>query len=230
MSTPSLKLLSSMATRELLAELAERSARELSQRVVAEAAGGVDIAKRVEAGEAVDIVALAANAIDKLIGSGKLLGGSRVDLVKSGIGMATRKGGARYDVGSEEAVKAAVLNARSISYSTGPSGTYLQQLFERWGILGTVQNRIVVAPPGIPVGALVAKGECELGFQQMSELINLDGIEVLGPLPPSIQMLTVFSGGISSNSPAPDAARRVLEFMASPGVADVKRRFGMEPA
>jgi molybdate transport system substrate-binding protein len=227
---PPLKLLSSMATRELLSELATLCESELSQPVVAEAAGGVDIAKRVQAGEAADIVVLAANVIDKLIGEGRLLNGSRVDLVKSGIGVAVRKDAKRYDISSETAVCDAVLAARSLSYSTGPSGTYLQQLFERWGILQTIQSRIVVAPPGVPVGSLVAKGECELGFQQMSELINLQGIDVLGSLPASIQSLTVFSAGISSTSQSAGAARRVLDYMASPAVADLKRWLGMEPA
>ncbi len=219
-----------MATRDLLAELSAGSSREMSQPVIAEAAGGIDIAKRVQAGEAVDIVALAANVIDKLILEGKLLEGSRVDLVKSGIGVAVRKGATRYNVSSENAVKDAVLTARNVCYSTGPSGTYLQQLFERWGILETIRSRIVVAPPGVPVGSLVMKGECELGFQQMSELIHLEGIDVLGTLPSSIQMLTVFSAGISSSCAAPDAAQRVLAYMSSPGVAELKRRFGMEPA
>jgi molybdate transport system substrate-binding protein len=179
-----MKLLSSMATRDLLAELAARCGRELAQPVVAEAAGGVDVAKRVQAGEAVDIVVLASNVIDKLIGEQRLLEGSRADLVKSGIGIAVPKGGIRYDISSETAVRDAVVAARTLSYSTGPSGTYLQQLFERWGIAHTIRDRIVVPPPGVPVGTLVAKGECELGFQQMSELMNLAGIEVLGPLPP----------------------------------------------
>jgi molybdate transport system substrate-binding protein len=219
-----------MATRELLTELANGCSQELSQPVVAESAGGVDVAKRVQAGEAVDIVVLAANVIDKLIAEGKLLSGSRVDLVKSGIGVAVRRAATHYDIQSEDAVKNAVLKARSLSFSTGPSGTYLQQLFERWGILQTIQSRIVVAPPGVPVGSLVAKGDCELGFQQMSELINLDGIDVLGPLPPSIQTLTIFSAGVSSGTRFADAARKVLAYMSSPSVSDLKRRLGMEPA
>ena len=230
MGTSSLKLLSSMATRELLAELAKGCERDLSQSVVSEAAGGVDVAKRVQAGELVDIVALAANVIDKLISEGRLLTGSRVDLVKSGIGVAVRTGARRFDISSENAVRDAVAAASTLSYSTGPSGLYLQQLFERWGILQTIQRRIVVPPPGVPVGSLVAKGQCELGFQQMSELINLAGIDVLGSLPDSIQMLTVFSAGISTTSQSPDAARRVLSYMASPATADLKRRLGMEPA
>lgn len=225
-----MKLLSSMATRELLTELAKGCERDLAQPISAEAAGGVDVAKRVQAGEVVDIVVLASNVIDKLIGEGKLRSGSRVDIVKSGIGIAVRKGATRYAIASEEDVKNAVLAARTLSYSTGPSGTYLQQLFERWGILQTIQSRIVVPPPGIPVGSLVAKGDCELGFQQMSELINLDGIDLLGELPPAIQSLTVFSAGIAQTCQNPAAARRVLEYMSAPSTTDLKRQFGMDQA
>ena len=121
-----------------------------------------------------------------------------------------------------------MLAARNLSYSIGPSGTYVEQLFERWGILQTITNKIVIAPPGVPVRTLVANGECELGFQQMSELMNLQGIHVLGPLPASIQTLTVFSGGISSGCRAPEAARRVLDYMASTAAAELRRRYGME--
>lgn len=228
MSAP-LKLLSSMATRELLAELAAAYSRDQAQAVHTEATGGVDAAKRVQAGEAVDMVVLASNAIDKLIADGKLQPG-RVDLVKSAVAIAVRKGAARHDVNNEAAVKRAVLAAQSVSYSTGPSGTYLQGLFERWGIYEQIKNKIVIPPPGVPVGSLVAKGEVELGFQQLSELMNLAGIDVLGPLPPAIQTLTIFSGGVSMTSAQPEAARRVLDYMASPATGDVKRRHGMEAA
>jgi molybdate transport system substrate-binding protein len=227
LSNQPLKVLSSMAPRQVLADLARRCAHDLSQPLVTAAAGGIDVAKRVQAGEDVDIVVLASDVIEKLISEGKLRAASRVDLVKSGVAAAVRKGAGKYDVSSEDALRNAVLAAHNLSYSTGPSGTYLLQLFERWGILKTIQEKIVVPPPGLPVGTLVANGECELGFQQMSELINLDGIEILGPLPPSIQIFTVFSGGISSGCQAPDAARRVLDYMASPDAAAVKRRYGM---
>jgi molybdate transport system substrate-binding protein len=219
-----------MATRELLAELAGCCARDLSQPVMTEAAGGVDVAKRVQAGEAVDIVVLASNAIDKLISESKLQAASRVDLFKSGIAMAIRKGASRPDIGSKDAVMKAVLAARTLGYSTGPSGTYLQQLFERWGILQSIRHKLVIPPPGIPVGSLVANGECELGFQQMSELMNLPHIDVLGPLPESIQMVTIFSGAVSIACEQPEAAQRVLRYMASPGNALMHRRYGMEPA
>ena len=228
MSPRSLKLLSSMATRELLNELIAEYGRTTGQAVTAEAAGGVDVAKRVRAGEAVDVVVLSSTAIDSLIAAGSLLPDSRIDLVKSGVAIAVRAGASRPDVASEEAVKRAVLNAKTLSYSTGPSGVYLEKLFQRWGILEEIRSRIVVPPPGVPVGSLVAGGTVELGFQQLSELMSLPGIEVIGPLPPEIQTITLFSGGISPGCERPELARALLDYMASPSVATVKQRFGME--
>jgi molybdate transport system substrate-binding protein len=225
-----LKLISSMATREVLVALAAEYERSSGQRVVTQAAGGVDVANRVQTGEAVDVVVLAGNAIDKLIAAGRLLAGSRVDLVKSGVAIAVRAGAARPDISSEAAVKRAVAAAKSLSYSTGPSGVYLESLFERWGILADLRSRIVVPPPGVPVGTLVAKGQVELGFQQLSELQNLPSIDVLGPLPPSIQTITTFSGGVGVNCQSGEAARQLLLFMAAPATAEIKRRHGMEPA
>lgn len=228
MSAP-LKLVSSMATRELLAQLAARYQRDTDIPVHAEAAGGVEVAKRIGAGEACDVVVLAANAIDKLIGEGRIAGG-RVDLVRSGVAIAVPANAAQPAVTSEADVKAAVLAAPSLSYSTGPSGVYLEQLFARWGILDAIRPRIVVPPPGVPVGSLVAEGRAALGFQQLSELMNLPGIVVLGPLPDAIQTLTVFSGGVCAASAQPDAARALLAFLASPQTEREKRSCGMEPA
>ncbi|MBX5462617.1 MAG: substrate-binding domain-containing protein [Steroidobacteraceae bacterium] len=230
MSHGPLRLISSMATREVLRELATRYQEATKQAVVTEAAGGVDVAKRVQAGEAVDIVVLASNVIDKLIAEGKLLAGSRVDIVKSGVAVAVRAGAARPDISTEQALKQAVLSAKSLSYSTGPSGTHLEKTFERWGILDQIRSRIVVPPPGVPVGSLVACGQAELGFQQLSELMNLPGIEVVGPLPPPVQTLTIFSGGISVTCSQPDTARAVLAFMGSPDTAAIKQRHGMDGA
>lgn len=225
-----IRIISSMATRQLLADLVARFHETSTTRVVCEAVGGVDAAKRVQAGEAFDAVALAADAIDKLVAAGRIVAGSRVDLVRSGISIAVREGSSRPEVGSEEAVRRAVLEARSLSYSTGPSGVHLARLFESWGIADEIRSRIVQAPPGVPVGSLVAKGEVELGFQQLSELMHLPGIDVLGPLPPPIQIITTFSAGVATTSTQPDAVRALLAFMASPAVADIKRRNGMEPA
>jgi len=226
MAPVSLKLLSSMATRDLLADLIAHYELESDDRVSCEAAGGVDVAKRVRADDPADVVVLASNAIDSLIADGKLR--HRIDLVRSGIAVAVRAGAVRPSIETEAAVKAAVLAAASVSYSTGPSGVYLEKMFARWGILEEIRARIVVPPPGVPVGSLVASGAVALGFQQLSELQNLAGLELLGPLPSSIQSLTVFSGAVAVRSPAVTAAESLLRFLASLEVAPIKRRHGME--
>ena len=128
------------------------------------------------------------------------------------------------------ALKSAVLAASSLGYSTGPSGVELAKLFERWGIADAIKARIVQAPPGVPVGSLVADGKVELGFQQLSELMHLPGIDVVGPLPAPVQIITTFSAGLSATSTQPEAVQAMLDFMISPAAAEAKRRNGMEPA
>ena len=226
----SIKLLSSMATREVLAGLASRFQSRTGCEVHLESAGGVDVARRIAAGEAADVVVLAAKAIDELIQGGRLLADSRTDIVRSGIAIAVRAGADMPDISTESAVKQAVLAATSISYSTGPSGVYLVGLFERWGIYPQILPRIVQAPPGVPVGSLVARGEVALGFQQLSELMHLPGIAVVGPMPPEIQSITTFSGAVCAGSAHTAAARGLLAEMAAPGSAEMIRRQGMEPA
>ena len=218
-----------MATRSVLSELATRYETQTSRTVSAEAGGGVDVAKRIEAGEPVDVVVLASPVIDDLIGRHLLRAGSRVDLVRSGIAIAVPAGRPKPDIGSEEGVLNAVLAAPTLSFSTGPSGLHLRRLFERWGIQERIRDRIIVPPPGVPVAALLARGSADIGFQQLSELSGA-GIEVVGPLPPAIQSFTIFSGGISSKCADPAAARALLDFLASPEAAPVKQRHGMEAA
>jgi len=222
--------ISSMATRQVLADLAAAFEQRSGRQVAIESVGGVDAARRVQAGEPFDVVVLASDAIDKLLAAGHVVAGSKVDLVRSGVAVAVRAGAAHPDIGSEDAVRNAVLAARSVGYSTGPSGVQLAGLFERWGIAEAIRERIVVAPPGVPVGTLVARGEVELGFQQLSELMHLAGIDVLGALPPPIRIVTTFSAGLCTRSTQPDAVREMLDFMTSAQAADAKRRHGMEPA
>jgi molybdate transport system substrate-binding protein len=223
-----IKGISSMATRQLLTELVADYKKSANVDIAIESVGGVDAAKRVQAGEAFDAVILASDAIDKLIAAGLIDPISKVDLVNSGVAIAVKAGSIAPNISSEAALKASVLAAKNISYSTGPSGVALAKLFERWGIAEQIASRIVQAPPGVPVGSLVAKGEVELGFQQLSELIHLDGITIVGPMPPEIQITTTFSAGLCTASTQADAVKAMLAYMASPAAAAAKLRQGME--
>ncbi len=223
-------VVSSKATQALLSELARDFEASSGCRVSLESVGGVDAAKRVKAGEVFDVVVLASGAIENLLAEGHLLSASQRDLVRSSVAVAVRTGARHPDITSENAVRQAVLDATSIGYSTGPSGVELAKLFERWGIEDTVRERVVVARPGVPVGALVASGEVELGFQQLSELLHVDGIDVVGPLPEPIQIVTTFSAAVGAASKRPELARTLISFLTSPAAGDAKRRQGMEPA
>jgi molybdate transport system substrate-binding protein len=228
-ATPAITGISSMATRHLLAELADAYTARSGRRVAIESTGGVDAARRVRAGEVFDVAVLAADVIDDLIAGGHLAGGSRVDLVRSKVALAVRAGAERPAVDSEAAVERAVRGARSVGYSTGPSGAHLQRLLARWGLVEAMRERLLRAPPGVPVASLVARGEVELGFQQLGELIGVEGVDAVGTLPPPIEHVTVFSAGIGARATSADAAREMLAFMASPAAAGAKQRHGMEP-
>ncbi len=222
--------ISSMATRRVLAELANDWRARSGVDVAFESVGGVDAAKRVQAGESNDQAVLDADALEKLVATGRVVPDSQAALVRSGVAIAVRAGAPRPDVSSEEALKRAVLAARTVGHSTGPSGTALLGLFERWGLLDALRPRIVQAPPGVPVGKLVADGQVELGFQQYSEMMNVPGIDVLGPMPPGCGIVSVFSAGLCAASTQPEAVRELIDFMQSPAAAEAKRRHGMEPA
>ena len=219
-----------MATRALLADLLSAFEQRSGYSVHMESVGGVDAARRVQAGEAFDVIVLASDAIDKLIAAGHIDAPSKVDLVRSGVAVAVRAGAAHPDISTEAALRQTVLDAPSLSYSTGPSGVALARLFERWGIAQAIQSRIVQAPPGVPVGTLVARGEVALGFQQLSELMALPGIELLGGLPPEVQIVTTFSAGTAAGTRQAEAVRALLAFMNAGEADTVKRRHGMEPA
>jgi molybdate transport system substrate-binding protein len=222
--------ISSMATRQLLAELVDAWRQRGGGEVSFESMGGVDAARRVHDGGKFDVVVLATDAIDKLAAAGRIVRGSEMDIARSGVAIAVRRGAARPVVDTEEALRKAVLAARTVGYSTGPSGVALQKLFGRWGIAEVIEDRVVQAPPGVPVGTLVARGEVELGFQQLSELMHLEGIAVIGPMPPGVQIVTTFSGGVCAESAQPETARAFLDFIRSPAADEAKRRHGMQPA
>ena len=218
-----LRGVTSMASRAVMSELAHAA----GDAVDIEAAGGVDVQRRIERGEAFDFVVLARDAVDKLAAAGRLDVNSRIDLARSSIALAVRSGAATPTVTSEQTVKHAVMLANKVGYSTGPSGEHLRRVFERWGVdpAFTVQ-----APPGVPVARLIAHGEVDLGFQQLSELMNMPGVEVAGVLPEPLQKVTVFTGAVCVAATERDASRRFLAFCASPQADAVKRRHHMEPA
>lgn len=229
MSTP-LRLISSMATRALLADLLAAYEAETGHRVDAESVGGVDAAKRVLGGEAFDVVMLASGALDQLAAAGRLLPDTRVDIVRSGVSVAVREGAPVPDLHDEAALRQAVISAPSLSYSTGPSGVHLQRLFERWGIAAAVADRVVQAAPGVPVASLVADGRVALGFQQLSELLHVRGITIAGPLPPACQVITVFGAAACAGTARVGEVQALLRWMTSPATAEAKRRQGMEHA
>jgi molybdate transport system substrate-binding protein len=222
--------ISSMATRRVLADLIGLYEQRSGCRVTIKSMGGVDAARMVRAGEPVDVILLASSVMEQLEAEGYIGSGSRADFARSGIAMAVRAGAQWPDLNNDEAVKQAVLGARKICYSTGPSGDHLMQLWERWGILETISQRAIQAPPGVPVAALVARGDADLGFQQLSELLHFPGIQIVGPLPPEIQATTVFSVGVSSSSSRVESVRGLVTFLNSPEADALKRKHGMDPA
>jgi molybdate transport system substrate-binding protein len=226
-----LRLISSMATKPLLADLvALYKTQAPDVQIDVESVGGVDAAKRVEAGEAFDGVVLASNAIDKLIASGHVLTGTRTDLVLSGVAVAVPAGAPVPDISTEAALKAATLAAPTLGYSTGPSGVQLAKQFEAWGIANEIAPRIVQAKPGVPVGSLVAKGEVALGFQQLSEMLGVQGITIVGGLPKAVEIITTFSGSVAATCQQPEAMRALLAFWQSGACDALKRQHGMDPA
>jgi molybdate transport system substrate-binding protein len=151
-------------------------------------------------------------------------------MVRSAVAVAVPAGTPHPDIATEAALKAAVLAAPTLGYSTGPSGVQLAKLFERWGIAQQIAPRIVTPPPGTSVASLIAKGEVALGFQQLSEMTGVPGIDVIGGLPEAVQIVTTFSAARATVSTQPDAVQKFLAFLASSETADLKRRHGMTPA
>ena len=224
------KLIASAAVRGAVIDLIPAFEKEHGHKISTTWAGTEAITKRISGGEVVDVVLIAAPNIDKLIDEGKLVAGSRADVAKSGIGVAVRAGSPAPDISSREAVKNAVLAAKSVAYSSGPSGFYLADLFKKMGIADQIKDKVKQTPSGMQVGEVVARGEADLGFQQVSELLHLKGIQYLGPLPADIQHVTVFSAGLHISAPSPDPAKALVRYLTAPEAAASIKQGGMEPA
>jgi molybdate transport system substrate-binding protein len=177
-----------------------------------------------------DLAILTDDAIDALIRVGKMVAGSRVDIARSAIGLAVRQGAPKPDISTAEALKKALLDAPAIAYSkTGISGVYFPTVLERLGIADAVKAKVVIPPPGVPVGAVVASGEAAIGAQQISELLPVPGIEVIGPLPAELQKVTVFSAGLFVSGREPATAKALIEMLTAPAARALYERKGMEP-
>ena len=187
------------------------------------------IPSRLDRGEPADVVILAREALDDLVRRGRVVSGSQVDLVRSSIAMAVRAGAPKPDISSVDALKRALLNAKSIAYSASASGVYLStELFPRLGIADAIKpkSRRIESER---VGTVVARGDAEVGFQQISELLPIAGIDIVGPLPPGAQRVTVFSAGIATGSRNVETAKALIRFLSSAAVAPVITRTGLEP-
>jgi molybdate transport system substrate-binding protein len=222
-----IKVMLSAAFKEAYLELLPQFERASGHTVESLWVASVQMMSRLKGGEAVDLVILSAASLDELRKAGIVT--ERTDLVKSGIGVAVKAGAPRPDISSGAAVKRAVLAAKGVAYSTGPSGLYLVGLFQRMGIADQIKHK-VTQTQGQPSGGVVARGEAEIAFQQISELLPVPGIELVGPLPPDIQEITIFAAGLHAHAKSPDAAKTLVKFLTSPVAAPVIRSKGMEPA
>jgi len=184
---------------------------------------------RLARGEAVDVVILVAGALDELIKSGTIAAASRVELARSAIGLAVRAGAPRPDISSVEALRRTLLEARSIAYSASASGVYVStELFQRLGIADQVQHKSRRIESE-RVGAVVARGDAELGFQQVSELLPIKGIDYIGPLPADVQRVSIVAAGIATRSKAPEGARALIGFLSSSAAVAAIEKSGLEP-
>ena len=184
---------------------------------------------RLERGEPADVLIMVGYALDDLAKQGKVIPDSRIELVKSPIGVAVKAGAPKPDISTADAVKRALLAAETIAYSDSASGVYVStEMFDKLGIRDQMKDKARKIP-ATPVGEIVAHGEAELGFQQISELRPVEGIDIIGPLPDTLQKITIFSAGIASVSKEPDAAKALIKFLASPAARPEIVKSGMDP-
>lgn len=224
-----IKVMASAAFKEAYLELVPEFERTTGHKVTTLWVPSVQMMSRLKGGETTDLVIMSGASLDELIQAGIVAAGDRCDIAKSGVGVAVRAGAPKPDISSGEAIKRAVLAAKAIAYSTGPSGIYLAGLFQRMGIADAIKDKVRISQ-GVPAGSFVASGEAELAFQQISELLPVPGIDLVGPLPADVQQITVFSAGLHVGAKAPDAARALVKFLTAPAAAPVIRQKGMEPA
>ncbi|MGW6555820.1 substrate-binding domain-containing protein [Streptomyces hydrogenans] len=221
--------LSSMATRPILADLCEHLRLAHGTPVRFESAGGVEVARRVREGAGADLLVLAAGALAALEREGHLLPGTARPLWISQVVAAVPDGAPAPALDSVDALRAALTSATGIAYSTGPSGTALLDLLDRLGLAETLADRLVQAPSGVPAGSLLSSGRADLAFQQLSELMDLPGVTVLGPLPGDTAITSVFGAAVLASTTEPDRARAALDLLAGDEASKLAAARGMEP-
>jgi molybdate transport system substrate-binding protein len=224
-----IKVLSTQATEEAYRELVPQFEKATGHKVTTVFTGTLDANKRLAAGESYDLLIMSAPSIDEHIKGGKVVPGSRVDLAKSGVGVAVKAGAPKPDISTTEALKKTLLAAKSIGYSTGPSGVYVVGLFQRMGLADEVKGKLKQTPTGVFVGSIIASGEAEIGFQQVSELSHFPGLDYVGPLPAEVQQFTTFSSGIMAGAKEAEAAKALAAFVTAPAAAAAYKKRGMEP-
>ena len=229
-SAAEIKVLSTQATEQSYRELIPQFEKATGHKVTTLFTGTLDAEKRLAAGEQYDLLIMAQDAIDQHLKDGKLAQGSRVDLARSGVGVGVKAGARKPDISSVDALKRTLANAKSIGYSSGPSGVYIVKMFERLGVTDQVKPKLKQTASGVFVGSIIANGDVEIGFQQVSELSQFEGVDYVGPLPAEVQNYTVFSSGILSNAKQAEAARALVRHITSRQAGAVYRKRGMEPA
>ena len=228
-NTAELTVLSTQATEQAYRELLPQFEKASGHTVKMTFSGTLGVKKRIADGENFDLLIMASPDIDAFIKAGTLVPGSRVDVAKFGIGVGVKAGVPKPDIGSTEAFKKTLLAAKSIGYSTGPSGNYIIALFERLGLADQLKPKLKQTPTGVFVGSIVANGEVEIGIQQVSEMSHFVGVDYVGPLPADIQKMTIFASGLAANAKQPEAAKALVKFITSPDAAQAYKKRGMEP-
>jgi len=224
-----LKVISTRATEELYRELVPHFETASGHKVTTTFTGTLGVQERIAAGETYDVIIMVDGAIDDYIRSARVVPGSRVDIARASIGVGVRAGSPKPDISTAAALKNALLAARSIGYSTGPSGEYVIGMFQRLGIADALRPKLKQVPTTMLVAAFIASGGAEIGFQQANELSHFPGVDYLGPLPSELQETTWRSGGIMTGSREADAGKALLEFLSGPEAAPVIRKHGLDP-
>jgi molybdate transport system substrate-binding protein len=224
-----INVLSTQATEEAYRELIPQFEKATGHKVTTVFTGTLGAQKRLADGESYDMIIMSASSIDAQTKAGKVIAGSRIDIAKSGVGVGVPKGAPKPDISTTEALKKTLLAAKSIGYSTGPSGVYMVSLFEKLGLADQVKDKLKQTPTGVFVDTIIASREVELGFQQVSELSNFPGVDYVGPLPADVQNTTVFSAGMIVDAKEAEAAKALVKYLTSPEAGSAFKKRGMEP-